>query len=114
MSNTADTPQSWPGDLTLICERLATQLASEGARHPVAAAVMLAARGHTALTQAEFATRYQLDLPALQATEAGHVPWADLPHIAGALLDTFTNVDLLALADLDATQTPNQPRAAEN
>lgn len=106
-------PDLWPGDLTLICERLAAQLSNEGATHPVAAAVMLAARGHTALTQAEFAERFNLDLDRLQATEAGRTPWHQLPNIAGALLDTFTNVDLLAMADLDASLQP-QPRAAEN
>ena len=95
-------PSLWPADLTRVCERLAQRFAIDGAAHPVAAAVVVAARGHRAQTPEEFATEHQLPLEALSRAEAGETPWEDLPEIIAELLDDMPSIDLLALADLES------------
>ncbi|MFV2038850.1 MAG: hypothetical protein ACC660_01250 [Acidimicrobiales bacterium] len=91
----------WPADLTHVCSRLAGRLADQGATHPVAAALVLCARGQTTLDQQDFADRFELSLATVVAAEAGAVAWKDLPDIIGELLQRAPAIDLLALADLD-------------
>lgn len=102
MTTVASSSAVWPSDLTRVCERLASRFACEGAEHPVAASVVLAARGHSGLDASEFAERHRLKLDALRRAEAGEVPWEDLPDIIGELLEAVPAIDLLALADLEA------------
>lgn len=103
MSTDVSATPSWPSDLTRVCERLAHQLHRRGAPHPVAAAVALAARGHLGLDIAEFADAVDLPLDTARRAEAGDIAWEDLPDILGSLLDSMPGVDLLSLADLDAS-----------
>ncbi len=102
MTTVASPSPLWPSDLTRVCERLAGRFAGEGAAHPVAASVVLAARGHSGLDNTEFAELHQLDLDRIRRAEAGEVPWEDLPDIIGELLEAMPAIDLLALADLEA------------
>jgi hypothetical protein len=103
MSPDASATPSWPSDLTRVCERLAHQLHRRGAAHPVAAAVALAARGHLGLDIAEFADVVDVPLDTVQRAEAGDIAWEDLPDICGSLVESIPSIDLLALADLDAS-----------
>lgn len=91
----------WPSDLTRVCERLADQLARQGAAHPVAAAIVLCARGQVTLDQQQFANKFDLPLETVVAAEAGDVAWKNLPDIIGELLQLAPSIDLLALADLN-------------
>jgi hypothetical protein len=102
MTSVADPSTVWPSDLTSVCERLAVRFASDGAAHPVAASVVLAARGHSGLDTSEFAKYHELPVDALRRAEAGEMPWEDLPDIIGELLEVVPTIDLLALADLEA------------
>lgn len=103
MNADASAAPSWPSDLTRVCERLARQLHRRGATHPVAAAVALAARGHRGLGTAEFAAAVGLSADTVRCAEAGDIAWEDLPDVLGALVESMPSVDLLALADLDAS-----------
>ncbi|MFN3219877.1 MAG: hypothetical protein ACE367_25595 [Acidimicrobiales bacterium] len=103
MSPDASATPSWPSDLTRVCERLALQLHCRGASHPVAAAVALAARGHLGLDVDEFADVVDLTSDTVRRAEAGDIAWEELPDVLGSLLDSMPSVDLLALADLDAS-----------
>jgi hypothetical protein len=100
----------WPTDLTRVCERLALRLRDSGAPHPVAAAVVLAARGHQGVDQATFADRHDLPVATVERAERGEIPWEDLPDIIGDLLEALPSVELLSLADLD---TELRPRSGE-
>ena len=103
MSLDASATPSWPSDLTRVCERLARQLHRHGATHPVAAAVALAARGHLGLDVDEFADVVDLTVATVARAEAGDIAWEDLPDTLGSLVESMPSVDLLALADLDAS-----------
>ncbi len=91
----------WPSDLTRVCERMADHLARKGAANPVAAAVVLCARGQVTLDQRQFAERFNLPLDTVVAAEAGDIAWEHLPDIIGELLQLAPAIDLLALADLN-------------
>ena len=102
MSSTAALTACWPSDLTRVCERLARHLDRSGATHPVAAAVALAARGHRGRDTDEFAGVLGLPVDTIRRAESGDIAWEELPDIIGDLLEAMPNIDLLALADLDA------------
>ena len=91
---TTMTRSPWSTDLTVLCERLARRLRSEGAAHPEVAAVALAVRGHHGLDRPDQAAR--LGDAELAAVEAGEVAWPDLP---GPLAD-----EARALPGLDLTR----------
>jgi len=88
------------GDATAMCELLALRLDEQGARHPVAGAVALAARGHLGLAQREFAQFVGLDSADVQSSEKGEVPFGELPRELGSVLAQIEGLDLLALADM--------------
>lgn len=101
--NADDTPApSRPVALTRLCEVLASRLAAGGARHPVAAAVVLAARGHDGLDPVAFARRHQRSLDWVASAEAGQVAWELLPDTIGERLADMAGLDLLAIADLES------------
>jgi hypothetical protein len=89
-------------DTTRLVERLAAQLATGAVRHPVAAALAIACRGNAAMDIVEFAGSIGLDVPTVEACEAGDVAFGDLPP---PLVADHEGLDLLALADLDASYT---------
>jgi len=87
-------------DRTGLTEHLARRLRAEGASHPVAGAVALAARGSRQLTVSEFSTEFGVAVDAVRAAEAGQTAFAELPAEVGAVAES-TGVDLLSLADLE-------------
>jgi hypothetical protein len=87
-------------DCTRLVERLAAQFATGATWHPVAAAVAIACRGNASLDLVPFARTVGLDVPTVAACEAGEVAFGDLP---APLVASHEGLDLLALADLDAT-----------
>lgn len=89
------------GDLTLLCLRLAEELHSDGAEHPVAAALAVAARGVSGLEPAAFARHLGWDEATVRATESGLVGFADLPPEVGDLLASTGRIDFLQVADLE-------------
>ena len=103
MSPDASATPSWPSDLTRVCERIADRLHRSGAIHPVAAAVALAARGHCGIGVDEFARTVGLSVDTVRSAEAGDIAWEELPDVLGSLVESIPSVDLLTLADLDAS-----------
>jgi hypothetical protein len=89
-------------DCTRLVERLAAHFATGSMRHPVAAAVAIACRGNAALDLRDFAIAVGVDVPSVAACEAGDVAFGDLP---APLVADHEGLDLLALADLDASYT---------
>lgn len=100
-----------PIDPTLVIERMARRLRSEGAAHPVAGAVAVAARGHARLAIAEFAGAVALSVEVVESAERGTVPFGELPAAIGAQAGE-TGADLLALADLEAEWRAQPPSRA--
>lgn len=91
-----------PHDITTTVEIIAARLLQQGATHPVAAALVLAARGQDGTDPAGFAATAGLTIREIQALEAGEVALEDLPAQVSQVLDRTGRVDLLAMADLDA------------
>ncbi len=88
-------------DPTVVIERMARRLRADGAEHPVAAAVSVAARGHACLGLHEFADAVELPAELVRSAELGSVAFGELPAAIGAQVGE-TGADLLALADLEA------------
>ena len=74
-----------PIDPTVVVERMARRLRSDGADHPVAGAVALAARGATKLPLHAFARSVDLLPDVVVNAERGAVALGDLPSEIGAL-----------------------------
>lgn len=100
-----------PIDPTRTIERMARRLRSQGAPHPVAGAVALAARGTRRLGPEDFAVEVGLLADVVHAAEAGEVPLGRLPAEIGALAFA-TGADLLALTDLEREWRREPPAAA--
>jgi hypothetical protein len=88
-------------DLTFLCLMMAEDFLVREYRHPVAAALALAARGVTGLERPAFAERFDRTEDEVAATEGGSVAFTDLPVEVGDLLESSQKYDLLQLADLD-------------
>ena len=97
-----------PIDPTVVIERMAKRLRSEGATHPVAGAVAVAARGRARLDQAAFAESAELPVDLVRSAEQGELALGQLPSRIGTVISA-TGADLLALADLEATWRNGQP-----
>ena len=98
-------------DPTLVIERMARRLRAEGAVHPVAAAVAVAARGHARMAVEVFAGAVELPVEAVRSAEVGSVPFGSLPGAIGVQAGA-TGADLLALADLEAEWRNGPPASA--
>lgn len=84
-------------DVVAFVERLAERLRQDGAAHPVAAAVALAARGRRRSDPGAFAAAVGLDTALVRRAEAGEVPFGELPDELTEWLDP---AQLLQLAEL--------------
>ena len=101
-----------PIDPTVVIERMATRLRSQGATHPVAGAIAVAARGHMRMGQCEFAVAVDLPVELVRSAETGAIPFGELPAAIGEHVGA-AGADLLALADLEAAWRNEPPfRAA--
>lgn len=98
-------------DPTVVIERMARRLRDEGAAHPVAGAVALAARGHACLPLPEFAASVGLAVENVRSAELGWVAFGELPAAIGAQVGE-TGADLLALADLEVEWRRSPPARA--
>ncbi|MFT5203461.1 MAG: hypothetical protein ACI9C1_002861 [Candidatus Aldehydirespiratoraceae bacterium] len=98
-------------DPTVVIERMARRLRSEGAEHPVAGAIALAARGHLRLDLDSYANTVGLPVADVGAAEAGEIPFGDL-HRSLGLQAGVLGADLLALADLEVTWRTDPPAQA--
>lgn len=85
-------------DVVAFVERLAERLRQDGALHPVAAAVALAARGRGRVEQGAFADAVGVDRRLLERAEAGEIAFADLPDELTGWLDPVQLLQLAALA----------------
>lgn len=95
-------------DATAMVERMAAQVRAAGFGHPVAAAVALAARVSELTGAQEFADRHGVPLARLVEAEAGIVRFGELPQAYDPVLATL-GIDLLSLADLEASWRSSQP-----
>ena len=100
-----------PIDPTLVIERMAKRLRSEGVAHPVAGAIAIAARGHLRMAQPEFAQAIDSSVEAVRSAETGFVPFGQLPGPIGRHAGA-TGADLLALADLESAWHNDPPARA--
>ena len=100
-----------PIDPTVVIERMARRLRADGAAHPVAAAVSVAARGHACLALHEFADEVELSPEIVRSAELGSVAFGELPAAIGAQAGE-TGADMLALADLEAEWRNDPPASA--
>lgn len=98
-------------DPTVVIERMARRLRASGAAHPVAAAVSVAARGHTRMPVEEFAVAAELPAEFVRAAERGVVAFGELPPAIGIQVGD-TGADILALADLEASWRDGPPSRA--
>jgi len=99
-------------DPTVVIERMARRLRAEGAEHPVAAALAVAARGHARLTAHEYAASVGLPVDLIDSAETGGIAFSDLPMVVGEQTGAI-GADLLSLADLEASWRTDPPiRAA--
>ena len=89
-------------DATAVVERMAVQARAAGFRHPVAAAVALAARVSELADPATFAERHGIGAAQLAAAEAGTVRFGALPAAYDPVVVAL-GLDLLSLADLEST-----------
>jgi hypothetical protein len=87
-------------NVTTLTERIAIQLAADGAEHPVAAAVTIALRGIVRQERNEFAESLAIAMADLHALEAGTVPLAALPKALWALVHEH-DLEPVLLVDLD-------------
>jgi len=87
-------PDRWSSDLNLLCEKLATRLAGDGATHPNAAALTIAVRGLQGSSPQEFAEQLGLGPAELLGIESGDVAFADLPPTILALAEGDDRLDL--------------------
>jgi hypothetical protein len=88
--------------VTPFCERLAERLRSNGAVHPVAAAVALVARGTRGIDVDEFAAELGVGASDLREIEAGTVAFVDLPDELASAFARIPSASLLLTADLEA------------
>ena len=95
-------------DPTVVIERMARRLRSQGVANPVAGAVSVAARGHVRMAQPEFAAAVGLPVELVRSAETGVVPFGELPASMGEHVGA-TGADLLALADLEAVWRNDPP-----
>ncbi|MDW3217119.1 MAG: hypothetical protein R8F63_00790 [Acidimicrobiales bacterium] len=95
-------------DPTVVIERMARRLRSDGVAHPVAAAMSVAARGHARLAVDEFAAAVSLPVAVVRSAERGVVAFGELPPAIGLQVGE-TGADLLALADLEASWRDGPP-----
>jgi hypothetical protein len=95
-------------DPTVVIERMAGRLRADGAQHPVAAALAIAARGHARLAPEEYAASVDLPIGLVDSAETGDVAFSDLPSTVGEQAGAM-GIDLLALVDLEATWRTDPP-----
>jgi hypothetical protein len=100
-----------PIDPTVVIERMARRLRSEGATHPVAGALATAVRGHARMAQADFAAATGVPVEILRSAETGATAFGELPAAIGEQASA-TGADFLALADLDAAWRADPPAQA--
>ncbi len=100
-------------DRTALTEHLARRLRADGALHPVAGAVAIAARGSRRLAIADFAANLDLPVEQVTAAEAGQTKFAAIPAPVGAIAAS-TGIDLLSLADLERRWRAAGESAAAN
>ena len=86
--------------MTTLTERIAIQLAADGADHPVAAAVTIALRGIARQQRDQFADSLAIALADLHALEAGTVALAALPTTLWSLVHKH-DFEPVSLVDLD-------------
>jgi len=96
----AVTKTKYKTNVTTMTERIAIQLAADGAEHPVAAAVTIALRGIVRCERDDFAGLLEIERADLRALEAGTVPLADLPKTLWTLLHEY-DLQPVLLVDLD-------------
>lgn len=89
------------GDTTAAVERVAGWLRSDGAAYPCAGALVVALRGHLGLTQESFADDLGVPLGRVEALENGCVPIGALPRRVDEQLLSLSDLDLLAICDLE-------------
>ena len=94
------TPDRYRTDVTRLTERIAIRLSSEGAEHPVAAAVTIAVRGMLRMEPVDYAARLGLVPADLRALEVGTVALADLPTPLWRLVHDC-GMEPVMLVDLD-------------
>jgi hypothetical protein len=87
-------PETWPTDVTRLCERLAERLAGQGAPFPVAGAVALAVRGGAGVDRTHFAAELGLDPAELARAERGELPFEQLPEVIRLMATTDARLDL--------------------
>lgn len=95
-----------PADLMGLLERVAVRLAHEGARHPVAAATALTARGHEGVNQSDFASAHGLDPAVVEEAESGAVPLNELPEAVLLAVVDHPGLDLVEIERLDNRLRP--------
>ena len=95
-----------PADLMGLLERVAVRLAHEGARHPVAGATALTARGHEGVNQSAFASAHGLDPAVVDAAESGAVPLNELPEPVLVIIVDHPGLDLVEIEQLDTRLRP--------
>lgn len=100
-------------DRTALTEHLARRLRAEGATHPVAGAVVIAARGSRQLSLPEFSVEVGVSVDLIKAAEAGRAEFAAIPAAVGAAAAS-TGIDLLSLADLERRWRVADESAAAN
>lgn len=98
-------------DPTVVIERMARRLRAHGAQHPVAGAVSVAARGHARMAPEVYAAAIGLSREAVESAESGEIAFGELPSVVGSQAGAL-GVDLLALADLEATWRNDPPALA--
>lgn len=98
-------------DPTVVIERMARRLRAEGAAHPVAGAVALAARGHARMDAGEYAEAVGLPVEVVGSAESGDISFGQLPATVGEQAGAL-GADLLALADLEASWRNGLPASA--
>ena len=100
---TALRTSAWSTDYTMLCERFAERLRRQGVRHPLAAAVALAARGQRGVDRHQWAVLLSLPPDAVDAAESGQVPFDQLPP---AIRRAAAAIPTLDLARLGAGTVP--------
>ena len=95
-------------DATAMVERMAVHARAAGVDHPVAAAVARAARVGALSGPQEFADRYGIPITRLEAAEAGTVRFGELSQAYDPVFAAL-GIDLLSLADLEASWKPSHP-----
>lgn len=95
-------------DPTDVIERMAARLRSQGAAHPVAGAIALAARGHMRMAPDAFAHEVGLSADLVGSAESGDVAFSELPTVVGEKVARL-GADLLVLADLESSWRAEPP-----